>query len=100
MVRNSVAIAAAIAAVFGAIVAVSAAAEARDQRINGFRHFEPLRPAPSTFCRVTGMDAQGVQRSTMIRVDGDRSWANVQEVALTECRAGYRLSNCAIVTCR
>lgn len=66
---------------------------------NGFRFHDPLRPSQSTFCRVTGTDAQGVQRSTTIRVDGDRSWANVQETALAECRAGYRLNNCVIVNC-
>jgi hypothetical protein len=95
MVRRYVA----YAALF-AVLAPPALANARDLPISGFRPFEPLRPAPSTFCRVTGTDAQGVQRSTMIRIDGDRSWANVQEVALTECRAGYRLNNCSIVNCR
>jgi hypothetical protein len=95
MMRISVALAALLA---GGLVAGSADAGGF-RTVNGFRLHDPLRPAPSTFCRVTGTDAQGAQRSTMIRVDGDRSWANVQETALTECRAGYRLNNCVIVSC-
>jgi hypothetical protein len=96
MTRTFVALAALLA---GGLISSSANAE-MFRPINGFRHFEPMRPGPSTFCRVTGTDAQGVQRSTMIRVDGDRAWAVVEETALTECRAGYRLNNCVIVSCR
>jgi hypothetical protein len=59
-----------------------------------------FRDPISSMCRVSGVDAQGVTRIVLIRVDGNQSWDNVELVAATECRALYRLNNCAIISCR
>lgn len=59
-----------------------------------------MRDLPSSMCRVSGVDAQGVTRTVQIRADGNQSWQNVELVVVTECRALYRLNNCTIISCR
>jgi hypothetical protein len=54
----------------------------------------------TSMCRVSGNDAQGALQTVRIRADGSQAWQQVEETVLAECRAAYRLRNCAIVSCR
>jgi hypothetical protein len=82
----------------GLAVAIVAGAGQAQAQLSSERDF---RPATSSICRVTGLDAQGVLRMVTIRADGQQQdWGSVELVVLTECRAAYRLQNCTIVSCR
>jgi hypothetical protein len=81
------------------VVGAAMIATAGLARAQGVEIEDHSRPEPSVMCRVSGTDARGARRTVLIRVDGQRAWSVVEEVVLTECRAGYRLSNCVIVGC-